>query len=242
MEPITRFESTLVALPAGNIDTDQIVPARFLKVTDNAGLGDALFADWRYDADGRPDPDFPLNRPAARGAEILVAGDNFGCGSSREHAPWALLDFGFRAVVSTDFADIFRNNALKNGLLPIAVDPAAHARLLRLAGAAPAARAAVDLAEQTLTLPDGERVPFPIEPFAKHCLLNGVDPLGHLLSLEEEIVGFEARYGGGPWTIERRPRRAGRPASTGEQARHGGGSAPPRSSARPATAHGRTEP
>ncbi len=197
MEPIRTFESTLVALPAENIDTDQIIPARFLKVTDKAGLGEALFADWRYRDDGSPDPDFPLNRPEARGAEVLVAGDNFGCGSSREHAPWALLGYGFRAVVSTYFADIFRNNALKNGLLPIVVDVASHARLLRLAETDPTARVVVDLAEQSLVLPDGERITFPIEPFAKHCLLNGVDELGYLLGLEEEIAAYEARCGGG---------------------------------------------
>ncbi len=192
MEPIRRFDSTLVALPAENIDTDQIIPARFLKVTDKAGLGEALFADWRYGADGRPIPDFPLNRPEARGARILVAGDNFGCGSSREHAPWALVGYGFRAVISTHFADIFRNNALKNGLLPIMVDADVHERLLKLAAEDPSAAVAVDLAEQAVTLPGGERVEFPIEPFAKHCLLNGVDELGYLLGLEAEIAAFEA--------------------------------------------------
>jgi 3-isopropylmalate/(R)-2-methylmalate dehydratase small subunit len=193
MEPIRTFTSRLVALPVDNVDTDQIIPARFLKVTDKAGLGDALFADWRYGPGGAPNPDFVLNRPEARGARVLVAGDNFGCGSSREHAPWALLGYGFRAVVSTFFADIFRNNALKNGLLPIAVDPAAHRRLLALAGE-PGAKVTVDLAAQTVTLPDGEAVAFPIDPFAKHCLLNGLDQLGFLLAEEEAIARYEAEH------------------------------------------------
>ena len=195
MEPIRTFTSRLVALPVENVDTDQIIPARFLKVTDKAGLGEALFADWRYGPDGAPNPDFVLNRPEARGAQVLVAGDNFGCGSSREHAPWALVGYGFRAVVSTFFADIFRNNALKNGLLPIAVDPAAHRRLLALA-ADPGAEVTVDLAAQTVTLPDGEAVPFPVDPFAKHCLLNGVDQLGFLLAEDEAIARYEAEHPG----------------------------------------------
>jgi 3-isopropylmalate/(R)-2-methylmalate dehydratase small subunit len=193
MEPIRTFTSRLVALPVENIDTDQIIPARFLKVTDKAGLGEALFADWRYDPDGAPIPEFVLNRPEARGAQVLVGGDNFGCGSSREHAPWALVGYGFRAVVSTFFADIFRNNALKNGLLPIAVDPAAHRRLMALA-ADPSAEITVDLASQTVTLPDGEAVPFPIDPFAKHCLLNGVDQLGFLLAEEDAIARYESEH------------------------------------------------
>ncbi|HEX2092046.1 MAG TPA: 3-isopropylmalate dehydratase small subunit [Longimicrobiaceae bacterium] len=195
MEPITTFSSPVVALPVDNIDTDQIIPARFLKVTDKAGLGEALFSDWRYAEDGSPRPDFVLNRPEARGAQILVAGNNFGCGSSREHAPWALLGYGFRAVVSTDFADIFRNNALKNGLLPITLSTEAHRRLLALAES-PGAVVTVDLAGQTLTLPDGEAVPFPIDPFAKHCLLQGVDQLGFLLAEEPAIAGYEASHPG----------------------------------------------
>jgi len=193
MEPIIRFTSSLVVLPAENVDTDQIIPARFLKVTDKAGLGESLFADWRYGPDGTPDPEFVLNRPEARGAEVLVAGHNFGCGSSREHAPWALRGYGFRAVVSTYFADIFRNNALKNGLLPVRVDGEAHARLLRLA-AEPGARVTVDLESQTLTLPDGTEARFPIEPFAKHCLLNGLDELGFLLAEEERIAEYESTH------------------------------------------------
>jgi len=195
MEPIRTFTSRVVVLPAENVDTDQIIPARFLKVTDKAGLGEALFADWRYAADGTPDPGFVLNRPEAHGTRVLIAGDNFGCGSSREHAPWALVGYGFRAVVSTSFADIFRNNALKNGLLPIAVEPAAHRRLLELA-AAPGAEVTVDLAARTLTLPDGEAVPFPVDPFARHCLLNGLDQLAFLLASGDEIARYEAEHPG----------------------------------------------
>ncbi|HEX7051459.1 MAG TPA: 3-isopropylmalate dehydratase small subunit [Longimicrobiales bacterium] len=194
MNPITRFDSTLVALPIDDIDTDQIIPARFLKTTDRTGLGDALFADWRYDDAGAPDPEFPLNRPESRGAQVLVTGANFGCGSSREHAPWALLAYGLRAVISTGFADIFRNNALRNGLLPIAVDAAAHARLLDLARSMPDARITVDLAAQVVVFPDGERAGFPVEPFAKHCLLNGIDPLGFLLAQEPDIARYEAAH------------------------------------------------
>jgi len=193
LEPIRSFTSRLVALPAENVDTDQIIPARFLKVTDKAGLGKALFADWRYLPGGAPNPDFVLNRPEARGARVLVAGDNFGCGSSREHAPWALVGHGFRAVVSTFFADIFRNNALKNGLLPIAVDAAAHRRLLALA-ADPAAEVTVDLGARTVTLPDGEAVPFPIDPFARHCLLNGLDQLTFLEGAADDIARYEAEH------------------------------------------------
>lgn len=190
MEPITNFASPIVAMPNENIDTDQIIPARFLKVTDKAGLGEALFADWRYDADGRLDPEFILNRPEAQGAQILIAGHNFGCGSSREHAPWALLGYGFRAVVSTYFADIFRNNALKNGLLPIVVDEAVHRKLLDLADT-PGTELKVDLPTQTVTLPNGEEASFPIDAFSKHCLLNGIDQLGFLLNEEDAIAAFE---------------------------------------------------
>lgn len=202
MDPITRFSSTLVALPAENVDTDQIIPARFLKITDKAGLGESLFADWRYDSEGRPDPDFVLNRPEARGAAVLVAGHNFGCGSSREHAPWALRGYGFRAVVSTYFADIFRNNALKNGLLPIVVDAAVHQRLLHLAGE-PGEEVTVDLESQTLTLPEGTRAHFPIEPFSKHCLLHGLDELGFLLAEETRIAGYESTHPARVCTAER---------------------------------------
>jgi 3-isopropylmalate/(R)-2-methylmalate dehydratase small subunit len=188
MEPIRTFTSRTVVLPIENVDTDQIIPARFLKATSKAGLGDRLFADWRFGADGQPKADFVLNRPESRGAAVLVAGDNFGCGSSREHAPWALYDYGFRAVISTSIADIFRNNALKNGLLPIVLDAAAYARLL----AAPGAEVTVSLEQQTVQLPDGGSAGFRVEPFARYCLLNGTDELQFLLSQEEAIAGFEA--------------------------------------------------
>jgi 3-isopropylmalate/(R)-2-methylmalate dehydratase small subunit len=188
-ERFGAFTSRTVVLPVDNIDTDQIIPARFLKGTGKAGLGESLFADWRYDATGLPRPDFVLNRPEARGAQVLVAGDNFGCGSSREHAPWALAGHGFRAVVSTSIADIFRNNALKNGLLPIVVDHDVHAGLV----AAPGTEVHVDLEAQTLTLPDGRAVRFPIDAFARYCLLNGVDELSFLLSREAAIAAFERR-------------------------------------------------
>jgi 3-isopropylmalate/(R)-2-methylmalate dehydratase small subunit len=189
MDKVTTITSRTVVLPVENVDTDQIIPARFLKATSKAGLGSKLFADWRFTPDGKPKPDFVLNQPAAAGAAVLVAGDNFGCGSSREHAPWALFDYGFRAVVSTSIADIFRNNALKNGLVPIVVDAAAHAKLL----AAPGAEVTVSLADRTLTLPDGSRASFPIDPFARYCLLNGVDELEFLLSQADAIEAFETR-------------------------------------------------
>lgn len=196
MKRFTAFTSRLVVVPAENIDTDQIIPARFLKTTEKAGLGKELFADWRYTADGAPRPDFPLNRPETAGAQVLLAGDNFGCGSSREHAPWALTDFGFRAVISTSFADIFRNNALKNGLLPIAVDAAVHRRLLDLLTADPQAAVTVDLEQQRLGLPDGTIAAFPIDAFARTCLLQGVDELGYLLGRVPAIEGHEAAHAG----------------------------------------------
>ncbi len=183
---LTRVTARMVALPVPNIDTDQIIPARFLKVTDKQGLGEALFADWRQE------PGFALNQPEAAGAEILVAGDNFGCGSSREHAPWALRAGGFRAVVSTSFADIFRGNALKNGLVPVAVPAWAHAELLRARAADPAAEVTVDLEACTLRLPDGREVPFPIDAFSRNCLLRGVDELGYLLGFVDRIAAWEA--------------------------------------------------
>jgi 3-isopropylmalate/(R)-2-methylmalate dehydratase small subunit len=191
MEPIKPFSGRLVPLPVANVDTDQIIPARFLKTIDREGLGVSLFADWRYDADGRPRPDFILNQPRAAGGTILVAGDNFGCGSSREHAPWALLGYGFRAVVSTSFADIFRNNCLKNGLLPIVVDRATHESLLDRALRDAAAQAAIDLEAQTIRLPDGRVSRFPIDPFSKSCLLAGVDQLGYILKQEPRIKAYE---------------------------------------------------
>ncbi len=192
MEAINTFEGSIVALPINDIDTDQIIPARFLKVTDKAGLGANCFADWRYETDGTPKPDFVLNQPAYQDAEILIAGHNFGCGSSREHAPWALLGAGFKAVVSTYFADIFRNNALKNGLLPIVVDEETQQQLISLAQEDPSTKVRIDLEKQTLTLPDGREVEFPIDGFSKYCLLNGVDQLGYLMGLEEQISDFES--------------------------------------------------
>jgi 3-isopropylmalate/(R)-2-methylmalate dehydratase small subunit len=176
------------------VDTDQIIPARFLKTVSRRGLGEHLFADWRLDAQGNPRPDFSLNSSAAKGAAILVAGDNFGCGSSREHAPWALLDFGFRAVISTRFADIFRNNAVKTGLLPVALPHSAHATLLGLLAESPAGRVTIDLETQTVTLPDGSSHEFPLDPFARHCLLNGVDELGFLLDQESAIADYESSH------------------------------------------------
>jgi 3-isopropylmalate/(R)-2-methylmalate dehydratase small subunit len=191
MEPLRTLRSRTVVLPRENVDTDQIIPARFLKVTDKQGLGKALFSDWRYDEAGAPRPDFVLNRPEAQGCRILVAGDNFGCGSSREHAPWALVDAGFQAVVSTSIADIFRNNALKNGLVPVVVDRASHARLL----ASPGAEVTVDLDGRTLTLPGGGTASFPIDAFARYCLMNGVDELGYLLGEAATIAEFEHARG-----------------------------------------------
>jgi 3-isopropylmalate/(R)-2-methylmalate dehydratase small subunit len=194
MDPFTTLTSRVVALPMENIDTDQIIPARFLKATDKAGMGDNLFADWRYDRDGHPKPDFVLNQPASRGAHILLAGDNFGCGSSREHAPWALTGFGFRAVISTSFADIFRNNALKNGLLPVIVDADTHWQLVSLAEEDPAMTLTIDLAAQALRLPDGRSVTFPIDAFSRTCLLQGVDQLGYLLNQEAHVEAYEATH------------------------------------------------
>jgi 3-isopropylmalate/(R)-2-methylmalate dehydratase small subunit len=188
MQSVKRVRSKTVVIVASNIDTDQIIPARFLTTTTKDGLGKQLFADWRYLSDGAPNADFILNRPEARGAEILVAGRNFGCGSSREHAPWALLDYGFRAVVSSEIADIFRANSLKNGLLPIVVDEPTSQWLLEH----PGAELDIDLQAASLTLPTGRAVPFPIETFARHCLLNGVDELGYLRSKLPFIERHEA--------------------------------------------------
>jgi 3-isopropylmalate/(R)-2-methylmalate dehydratase small subunit len=186
--PAMRFSSRTVVIASSNIDTDQIIPARFLTTTTKEGLGQQLFADWRYRADGSPVPEFVLNRPEARGAEVLVAGNNFGCGSSREHAPWALLDYGFRAVISTGIADIFRGNSLKNGFLPIVVDAQTSQWLLDH----PGAEVDIDLQSASLTLPTGASVAFPIDAFARHCLLNGVDELGYLRSKLPLIEEFEA--------------------------------------------------
>ena len=174
-----------------NIDTDQIIPARFLKTTSMQGLGDQLFYDWRYDANGNPNPEFILNKPEGRAAQILLAGDNFGCGSSREHAPWALCQYGFRAVISTSFADIFRGNALKNSLLPIVVPHEVHETLFKAVADDPAVTVTVDLAQQKLTLPDGFGVTFPIDEFSKYCMLEGVDELGYILKQEPAIAAHE---------------------------------------------------
>ena len=193
MEKLKRVRGSIVAIPVNDIDTDQIIPARFLKVTDKEGLGKAAFCDWRYLEDGQtPNPDFILNQPEYQGASVLIAGDNFGCGSSREHAPWALLGAGFRAVISTDFADIFRNNALKNGLLPIIVDSETQQQLFSLADEDPSTAVSIDVEAQTLTLPDGRDVHFPLDGFSKYCLLNGVDQLGYLIALDDEVQSYEA--------------------------------------------------
>jgi 3-isopropylmalate/(R)-2-methylmalate dehydratase small subunit len=194
MNPFTTLTSHITAIPIENIDTDQIIPARFLKTTSKAGLGQNLFADWRYQADGTPKPDFVLNRPEVQGAQVLLVGDNFGCGSSREHAPWALVDFGFRAVVSTSFADIFRNNALKNGLLPVVVDSETHHQLFSLVDEEPDTEITIDLASQTLRLPDGREVAFPIDQFSQTCLLEGIDQLGYLLKHKAQIATYEQAH------------------------------------------------
>ena len=188
MQALKAIRSRTVVMPAVNIDTDQIIPGRFLTTTTKEGLGKQLFADWRYDANGNLRPDFILNRPEAEGCRILVAGRNVGCGSSREHAPWALLDYGFQAVVSTEIADIFRNNSLKNGLLPVIVDETTHQWLL----AHPGVEVEIDLESTTLKLPGGVSVMFPVDPFPRYCLLNGVDELGFLLSQDKAISSYEA--------------------------------------------------
>jgi 3-isopropylmalate/(R)-2-methylmalate dehydratase small subunit len=187
MQPIRHISSRTLVLPSANIDTDQIIPARFLRTTTRDGLGRQLFADWRYRVDGSPKPEFALNRPDAAGCAVLVAGRNFGCGSSREHAPWALLDYGFRAVISTEIADIFRSNSLKNGLLPVQVDEITGQWLLDHPGIA----VTIDIEGRTLRLPDGREVQFPLEGFARYCLLNGVDELGFLLAREDQIAAYE---------------------------------------------------
>jgi len=201
MQTFSSLTSRLIPLPLDNIDTDQIIPARFLKTIGKSGLGEGLFAGWRYQADGSPLPEFPLNKPVYQDCQILLAGHNFGCGSSREHAPWALLDWGIRAVVSTSFADIFRNNALKNGLLPVEVDRDTHRQLFDLTGDATDGQhfrnngspfdVYIDLESQTIQLPGGHSASFPIDPFSKTCLLEGFEPLDYLLRLEERISAFE---------------------------------------------------
>jgi 3-isopropylmalate/(R)-2-methylmalate dehydratase small subunit len=192
MAQFKTLASRVMPLPVNDVDTDQIIPAQFLKVTDKNGLADALFYHWRYDDDKYPNADFVLNQAEYRGAQILLAGDNFGCGSSREHAPWALTSYGFRAVISTSFADIFRNNSLKNGLIPIIVDGETHRVLFDLVEEVPTAEFTVDLETQTLSFPNGS-VQFPIDAFNKACLLNGTDELGYIMSFEKEIAAFEAR-------------------------------------------------
>jgi 3-isopropylmalate/(R)-2-methylmalate dehydratase small subunit len=190
MPAVKQIHSRTVVLAATNVDTDQIIPARFLTATSKSGFGKHLFADWRYDSNGNPKPDFVLNQPEARGAAILVAGRNFGCGSSREHAPWALQDFGFQAVISTEFADIFRTNCLKNSLLPVLVDESTHRWLLTH----PGVDIAIDVASTLLTLPDGTQAKFPLEDFARYCLLNGIDELGFLLAQTDAITVYEQRH------------------------------------------------
>jgi 3-isopropylmalate/(R)-2-methylmalate dehydratase small subunit len=190
MSAVKQISARTVVLSAANIDTDQIIPARFLTATSRAGFGKHLFADWRYETDGQPKPDFALNRPEANGAQILVSGRNIGCGSSREHAAWALQDFGIHAVISTEFADIFRTNCLKNGLVPVLVDETTHAWLL----GHPGAELTIDVEHTSLSLPDGITVKFPLEGFARYCLLNGVDELGYLLSQDAAISAYEQQH------------------------------------------------
>jgi 3-isopropylmalate/(R)-2-methylmalate dehydratase small subunit len=189
VEAVTTLTSRTMVLPAANIDTDQIIPARFLTTTTREGLGRHLFADWRYGTDGTPRADFVLNQAAAQGCRILVAGRNFGCGSSREHAPWALTDYGLRAVISTQFADIFTSNALKNGLLPVIVDEPTSDWLM----AHPGVEVTLDVLQRTLCLPEGPAVSFPLEDFARHCLSRGLDELDYLLERRNEIEAFERR-------------------------------------------------
>jgi 3-isopropylmalate/(R)-2-methylmalate dehydratase small subunit len=204
-EPFETFTSALIPLSAENVDTDQIIPARFLKTTEKSGLADALFYDWRYDADGRPRPEFILNRPDMQGRQVLLAGDNFGAGSSREHAPWALTSWGIRAILSTSFADIFRSNALKNGLLPIVVDEDTHRQLFGAVGLDPDLEITVDLAEKIVHLPGDEDVPFDIDPFAHRMLLEGTDEIGWLLARTDAIAAWEAAH---PARIDTRPAAA----------------------------------
>jgi len=194
MEKFNRITSHLIPLAEKDVDTDQIIPARFLKVIDKEGLGEHLFEDWRKLPDGSPNLEFVLNRPDVQGAQILLAGSNFGCGSSREHAPWALMDWGVRAVISTSFADIFRNNALKNGLLPVTVEAEAHRELFGMVAQDPNAKATIDLASQLVSFGNGNAASFPMDPFAKLSLLEGVDQLGYLLSMEEKISAYEANH------------------------------------------------
>jgi len=193
MAKFTTLTSHAVPLPADNVDTDQIIPARFLKVTDKHGLGDSLFCDWRYLKDGSPNPDFVLNEAASQGAQILIAGDNFGSGSSREHAPWALVGWGLRAIISTGFADIFKSNSLKNGLLPVEVSPEVYKQLMQAVQLDRTTKITIDLPTQSVTGLGSLEATFPIDAFSKHCLLEGIDQLGYLLSFDEKITGYEQR-------------------------------------------------
>ena len=193
MQPFQKFTSKIIPLPHNNIDTDQIIPARYLKVTDKSGLSEGLFYGWRYESGGEPNLAFPLNHPEYQDAKILATGDNFGCGSSREHAPWALVDWGFRAIISTSFADIFRNNAFKNGLLPVQVDAENMQKIFELVKSDPNTKITIDLSTQELSLSDGQSIFFPIDVFNKTCLLEGLDQLGYLLKFEKEISAYEQR-------------------------------------------------
>ncbi|HZW00646.1 MAG TPA: 3-isopropylmalate dehydratase small subunit [Candidatus Deferrimicrobium sp.] len=193
-EPFSTFTSALIPLPAENVDTDQIIPARFLKTTEKSGLADALFNDWRYDADGQPRPDFIINQPAMQGRAVLLAGDNFGAGSSREHAPWALTSWGIRAILSTSFADIFRNNSLKNGLLPIVVDAGTHRALFERLATDPDMEVTVDLEAQLVHLPDDQDIAFSVDPFARRMLLDGTDEIGWLLARTSAVDAWESAH------------------------------------------------
>lgn len=194
MQSFRTLTSRVIPIPYNDVDTDQIIPARYLKVIDKAGLTEGLFYEWRYTSDGKPKADFPLNRPEFLGAKIMVAGDNFGCGSSREHAPWALDGYGIRAVISTSFADIFRNNSLKNGLLPVVVDAETQKKLFDLVSEDPSSEVTIDLEQQKLIFPDGKAVRFPMDAFDKICLLEGVDQLGYLLNHKAQIEAYELEH------------------------------------------------
>jgi len=204
-EPFVTFSSAIIPLPAENVDTDQIIPARFLKTTEKSGLADALFNDWRYAADGSADPDFILNQPPMHGRQVMLAGDNFGCGSSREHAPWALTSWGIRAIMSTSFADIFRSNALKNGLLPIVVSEDTHRQLFDTLAANPDLEVTVDLENQLVHLPGDEDIPFEVDPFAHQMLLAGTDEIGWILARQAAIDAWEASH---PARVDTRPASA----------------------------------
>ena len=204
-EPFTTFASALIPLPAENVDTDQIIPARFLKTTEKSGLADALFYDWRYEADGQPKPDFVIDQPEMQGRGVLLAGDNFGAGSSREHAPWALTSWGIRAILSTSFADIFRSNSLKNGLLPIVVDADTHRALFDRFAADPDGEVVVDLEAQVVHLPSDQDIAFEVDPFARRMLLDGTDEIGWLLARGDAVDAWEAAH---PARVDTRPRPA----------------------------------